>query len=41
MANPELVAQQLGVPMSKLKARQVFDPAKTPKELVNDFFVKP
>ena len=41
MADPVLVAQQLGVPMSRLEARQVQDPGKTPRETVNDFFLKP
>ena len=41
LAGPALAAEQLGVPMSRLAARRIFDASKTPRELVNDFFIGP
>jgi hypothetical protein len=41
LAAPAMAAQQLGVPMSQLAAQQISDASKTPRDLVNDFYIKP
>ena len=38
-ANPVEVARALGVPITRLRARQILDPGRTPQEMVNEFYV--
>ena len=40
MVDPAGAAQALGVSMDKLHARQIADPARVPREMVDDFFLR-
>ena len=39
MAEPFGAARSLGVPITRLRARQILDPGRTPQQMVNEFYV--